>query len=131
MCSGVKTVLRDRESWREGERESWREGEREGGKEGGRASERRVSAGCVSLNLSPLHTPQPCVRGGTRAEASEGWSEGTRGRASRHGGGAHGMGGGREGGRQAGREGGGRTWRRGDRKSSPALLLPDALSADE
>lgn len=25
--------------------------------------------GCVSLNLSPLHTPQPCVRVSTRAEA--------------------------------------------------------------
>lgn len=24
---------------------------------------------CVSLNLSPLHTPQPCVRVSTRAEA--------------------------------------------------------------
>lgn len=25
--------------------------------------------GCVSLNLSPLHRPQPCARVSTRAEA--------------------------------------------------------------
>lgn len=27
------------------------------------------ACGCVSLNLSPLHTPQPCARVSTRAEA--------------------------------------------------------------
>lgn len=26
--------------------------------------------GCVSLNLSPLHTPQPCARVATRVEAA-------------------------------------------------------------
>lgn len=45
MCSRVKTVLRERE------RSVW------------------SVCGCVSLNLSPLHTPQPCVRVSTRAEA--------------------------------------------------------------
>lgn len=51
MCSRVKTVLQGRE----------------------RERERSVcsACGCVSLNLSPLHTPQPCVRVSTRAEADE------------------------------------------------------------
>ncbi len=41
------------------------EGEREGEREQCVWS----VCGCVSLNLSPLHTPQPCVRVSTRAEA--------------------------------------------------------------
>lgn len=73
---------------------------REGENSEGRVRERspsqpRLSARCLRLrvfkSLSPLHTPQPCVRLSTRAEP-EHWAERTRGMANRHGGGARGGG---------------------------------------
>lgn len=65
--------------------------------------------GCVSLNLSPLHTPQPCARVSTRAEAE---STGVRElEAGPHVGGA-----------QRGRDG------RSNRKRFPLLLLDFKLN---
>lgn len=44
------------------------ERERGGGRETQGERGEREGGGCVSLNLSSLHTLRPCVRSGTRAE---------------------------------------------------------------